>query len=632
MSLILNSKRNLRKKRNNSSILNVPFLNISENIQQNKAPFNSKMEKFFDSSSKRNNDVGPGAYYNSRQRSFIKMSFGKKTKSLEEINNNELYNLALFKVVNKKRFLKLSAQKSLIIDKKNKNQVYNLNDINPYNKFNKSSSTEGNKINFKLIPTTLTKNRVSSIPSKGHYLGYDFDKNGLPIMVDSSSVIVQNKNENENIDKKIKFIDWSKMSKKEIGIDNNNDNTTKENTTNLYSSPNEDLNDIASSLTNTNLTHFNKKNNLTRNKNNDNFSLTKNEFATESLSTKNFKSFSKIQTPKKKYNKRFNSPESHLFSRKKKSLEEFVYSYLFSGPPGPGYYQSGSNFDKFIINKNLNIKHNFGSNSIRNNNLFNSEINNDLGPGYYYKLNSKPKIKTNFYPLNRKEPANYIKKFEKDFEKENVGPGKYNIKSQFDITKLYYNGPLEKRFFDNNKKSDIGPGEYLQLYDWKKNMNIKRENQFKKEKLDDKKDGKKEIIGRDSYIIKNENPAVGDYNPHIIYTIHYDILSNENKLSNVRTPFNSQQERFVNKNISSNDLLGPGRYFPNDKKIGNIKFKTNQINKKRGLYKSKSSNNEVIKYLYEKAKLELGKQVGPGSYNLQNYNEWHKKSFNSINY
>ena len=101
MSLILNSKRNLRKKRNNSSILNVPFLNISENIQQNKAPFNSKMEKFFDSSSKRNNDVGPGAYYNSRQRSFIKMSFGKKTKSLEEINNNELYTLALKSLIRK---------------------------------------------------------------------------------------------------------------------------------------------------------------------------------------------------------------------------------------------------------------------------------------------------------------------------------------------------------------------------------------------------------------------------------------------------------------------------------------------------------------------------------------------------
>ena len=526
MSLILNSKKSLRRKRNKSSVLNIPFLDISENIQQNKAPFNSKIEKFFEYTSKRNSNIGPGAYYDPKQRSFIKMSFAKKTKSLEEINKNELYNLALFKVVNKKRLLNLSSQKSLIIDKKNKNQVYNLNEDNPLNKFNKSTSTDGSKVNFKLIPTTLTKNRVSSIPSKEHYLGYDFDKNGLPIMVDSSSLFISNKNENENetIDKKINAIDWSKMSKKKTVIASN-ESTTKENSSNINSNINEDLNDIASSLTNTNASYLKKK--LTRNNKSTNFSLTKNEFSTENSSTRNFKSFTKVPTPKKNFSKRFLSPENHLFSRKKKSLEEFVYSYLFNGPPGPGYYQSQSTFDKLYLNKNIYYKHNFGSNSIRNNNLFNSEINNDLGPGYYYNQNSKPKMKSNFFPLNRKESSNNIKKYEKDLEKENLGPGKYNIKSQFDVVNLYYNGPLEKRFFDNNKKSDIGPGEYLQLYDWSKNINIK-ENKFKREKKDDKK----EIIGRDSYIIKNENPGVGDYNPHIIHTINYDIISKEYKMSN----------------------------------------------------------------------------------------------------
>ena len=626
MSLILNSKKSLRWKRNKSSVLNIPFLDISENIQQNKAPFNSKIEKFFEYTSKRNSNIGPGAYYDPKQRSFIKMSFAKKTKSLEEINNNELYNLALFKVVNKKRLLNLSSQKSLIIDKKNKNQVYNLNEENPLNKFNKSTSTDGSKVNFKLIPTTLTKNRVSSIPSKEHYLGYDFDKNGLPIMVDSSSLFIPNKNENENetIDKKINAIDWSKMSKKKTVIASN-ESTTKENSSNINSNINEDLNDIASSLTNTNASYLKKK--LTRNNKSTNFSLTKNEFSTENSSTRNFKSFTKVPTPKKNLTKRFLSPENHLFSKKKKSLEEFVYSYLFSGPPGPGYYQSQSTFDKLYLNKNIYYKHNFGSNSIRNNNLFNSEINNDLGPGYYYNQNSKPKMKSNFFPLNRKESSNNIKKYEKDLEKENLGPGKYNIKSQFDVVNLYYNGPLEKRFFDNNKKSDIGPGEYLQLYDWSKNINIK-ENRFKKEKKDDKK----EIIGRDSYIIKNENPGVGDYNPHIIHTINYDIISKEYKMSNIKTPFNSKQERFLKKKASSNDLLGPGKYFPNNKKIGNINLKNSQSNKNIGLYKAKGSNNDLIKLIYEKTKLELGKLVGPSSYNLQNYNEWHKKSFNSIHY
>ena len=61
-----------------------------------------------------------------------------------------------------------------------------------------------------------------------------------------------------------------------------------------------------------------------------------------------------------------------------------------------------------------------------------------------------------------------------------MGPGKYNIKSQFDKTQIYYSGPLEKRFFENSKKINPGPGEYLQLVDWGKNIN---ENQALKPNL-----------------------------------------------------------------------------------------------------------------------------------------------------
>ena len=58
------------------------------------------MEKFFELTKKRNSKIGPGAYYHQRQSSFIKRSFGKKTSSMEEKNRNELYNLALYKVIN----------------------------------------------------------------------------------------------------------------------------------------------------------------------------------------------------------------------------------------------------------------------------------------------------------------------------------------------------------------------------------------------------------------------------------------------------------------------------------------------------------------------------------------------------
>ena len=40
-------------------------------------------------------------------------------------------------------------------------------------------------------------------------------------------------------------------------------------------------------------------------------------------------------------------------------------------------------------------------------------------------------------------------------------------------------------------------------------------------------------------------------------------------------------------------------------------------------------DNDELKNIYAQYKLEAERYVGPGSYNLHNYNEWHKKSFNA---
>ena len=124
------------------------------------------MEKFFEFQEKRGNILGPGAYYHPNQSSFIKRNFKRDTSAMEEIHKNELYNIALFKVVNRKKDQKLREQKSLVIDKDNKNQVFN---INSNNGLNKSTNIDENnsKLNssYKLIPTTLTKNRINSIKS-----------------------------------------------------------------------------------------------------------------------------------------------------------------------------------------------------------------------------------------------------------------------------------------------------------------------------------------------------------------------------------------------------------------------------------------------------------------------------------
>ena len=125
--------------------------------------------------------------------------------------------------------------------------------------------------------------------------------------------------------------------------------------------------------------------------------------------------------------------------------------------------------------------------------------------------------------------------------------------------------------------------------------------------------------------MKNENPGAGSYNPHIIKSIHYDMISKENKMSNLQIPFNSAQERFLNKSQTSSDLLGPGRYFPENK---NIKSFIPKIDKNKGLYKI-TVKADKIKNILNQEKLDNYKRLGPGSYDLHNYSEWHKKSFNA---
>ena len=651
MSLILSSENKSKITRNKSTISNPSFLNESITIQQNRAPFNSKLEKFFNISQDKNEELGPGSYYHPKQRSFIKSSFKKKTSSIEEINKNELYNMALFKIVKTKRYIKLNAQKSLIIDKENKEQVYNINNysnINNTNTYNnnsnnnRSTSLDDNKKNYKLIPTTLTKNRINSIPSKEQYLGYDFDKNGIPIIIDTDLKIELNQNKKENNKFKLnskqrnnKAIDWSKMSKKNISIENNsntninnNEYTTKENTSNINNNLTDEKNDLTINSDTPILKA--KKQAPTRNKVDSSTSKTNTNEKNSSSPSKIFKSMNILNPPKPTHGGRryrYNLPEinSFLYQKRKKSLEEFVYENIFNSEPGPGYYQSDSTFDKYNEYKYRKNNYNFGSNTKRSNNFLNSENSVNLGPGSYFKEKYKKLIYPDFFPFSRKESSINIKKYEKDLERENLGPGKYEIKSQFDKTQLYYCGPLEKRFFDNNKKIKLGPGEYLPLYDWsKKNNNEKEENLINKDINKIKRI--KEINGRDSYIIKNENPEAGEYNPHIVKSIYYDMLMKENKLSNIKIPFYSKQDRFMKKSQSTSDTLGPGRYFPNDKNIGTNIFKKE---KNVGLYLINGNNNGELKEKYSKLKAELESKLGPGSYDLHNINDWHKKSFNA---
>jgi len=650
MAIVVRSDRDFQLSLNNSSIIGPGEYeknNSLENIPQNQAPFNIKSNKFFNFGNNINSEIGPGSYYNPKQGSFVRKSFNRNKSSMESLNKKDLYNLALFKVINGKKEIKLKEQKSLIINKENKNQVINNN-----NKFSLRSNSP--KYYCKIIPTTLTKNRVNSIPSKEHCLGYDFSENGTPMIVDPPLNI--KKDDNEKRKEKINSLDWSKMSKKVICSDNNEyPSSTKENSINnnskaffrnystnkskefetinssnilkIRNSSNESSNIIKRSKNeNESLSSFNDNNNNELNSEKNSSIIYKTLSEDFSKSNNNSNIYKKINKSKIKGNIYKTIDRDYL--RKKESnisLEDLVYNNLFKGDPGPGYYQSQSDFDKYNYFKNKISKFNFGSNEKKNIKLYNSS-ENILGPGEYFKEEKTPKFKSNFFPFFRKEDNINIKKYEKDLVNENMGPGKYDIKSQFDKTQIFYSGAMEKRFLDLNKIIKPGPGEYLQLIDWEKNINQNKASNLINIKKDNKNEDKEEK-GRHGYILKNDNPGVGNYNPHIINSIKYNIISRDNKVSNLIAPFYSGQEKYMKRSSSTSDVVGPGSYFLHD---NNMKFRKEED--KRGMYLIKNNDikKEKIKYIYNQIKSNIENRVGPGTYNLNNYNDWNKKTFNML--
>ena len=665
MAIVVRSERDFNLLQNSSGKIGPGEYGkelSSETILQNQAPFNSKSLRYFDFSENINPKIGPGSYYHPKQRSFIHKSFNRNHSSLESLNRKDLYNLALFKIINGKKSIKIKEQKSLIIDKENKNQVFNINNSNIYQNSLSDIRAYSPKPYVKLVPTTLTKNRINSIPSKEHCLGYDFDEKGLPIIVDlpsnNNNNFNEEDNENNNLnkkrEKKINALDWSKMSRKNIS---DNEITTKDNSVNYNSSKlfnNNTSKDIGASNDTTNTSNYNKNRQSSSNESASNFinknqknnrkvfnsnesitSFTNNDITSDKNNSYVYKSFSE-ECPYKKINKikgnLYKTTNRDLQKREPNiSIEDFVYNNLFQGDPGPGYYQEQSIFDKYALIATKNRKFNFGSNQKRDN-LNGPNKNISLGPGHYFQENNSPKFKAHFFPLSRKEQTINIKKYEKDLVNQNIGPGKYDIKSQFDKTQLYYSGSLEKRFFENIKKVGPGPGEYLQLVDWEKNIEEGQKSRpnlyLNNKKIEENKDKKEEEPGRHGYISKNDNPGAGEYNSHIVNSIKYNIISKDNKVSNLIAPFSSGQEKFFKKSSSTSEIVGPGSYFPN-LNIGNNIFKK-EDKKGNHIFKIDTKKKDNIKMLYNKIKFNIQNQVGPGSYNLHNFNEWHKKSFNSL--
>ena len=573
---------------------------IDKELEENLFPFNSSTKKTNLNIKKDNNkEIGPGYYY--KNSSFIKNSFSTKSNN----NNINFLNYALNELMNRRKDKEKLSNNETIINNITKIKLDNITNYNEDLKTKCENLIK--KKNIIILPTTKTKMRVNSIPFKNDSFGYEIDNNG--------NVIIANKpNENYNnitfnindkfgkkLKNKIKCIDWSKMSSRNMSFQKTNDYNNSNNTNNnnkksnhSISAPNEkNEKEIEIDNINTTNTSENKsKNNIRKN--------LKHSHSMCEILSKNLKS------------RLSNKNENYL----NKNKENFIYENLFNVQPGPGYYYNDNDYEKYI-NPKIKLKDGFGSTEKKNKYYNNNNIN--LGPGSYFKT-KYPIKKPNFYPLSEKtNKLNFLMNNNNDINNnkffiseinKNVGPGSYDIKSEFDkIKKSNFSGSNEKRFNYKIINENPGPGKYIQLNEWAK----KEEKIHLKEILNNFKEKIKEEKN-----IKNNSiiPGVGYYNPQIISSIGYKILSKENKVQSIIAPFNSCQERFLNKSHSSNNIfVGPGSYNNN---MSSFNFKVN----------NSIFNNNQSKLLKEKNSIQ--NNIGPGSYQQFNYNDWNKKSFNVL--
>lgn len=309
------------------------------------------------------------------------------------------------------------------------------------------------------------------------------------------------------------------------------------------------------------------------------------------------------------------------------NLEKIIHR----NTPGPGYYFDMDKMSCFTKEKNPDYKQFFGSRMER---FHQPKDNSLISPVTYFKDEEDNKA------LIRKEKADRSTKINAAFNtrtdrflqlesKEAVpGPGHYeqNQHERCLLNKEGYQfdakfGSTEKRFSQTTRDmkwqyNTPGPGEYINpfsatstfnTYKWKGMlMNIPKAISFKRH-IDNPI-----MIRANSTSNKGYIPAVGQYNPELIYTIDYKIKKKKNKTYSEDIAFNSGLSKGKNDLKKSN--LGPGYYYK-EKKL-EVKQLIPPFNQ-----------GEMRKMGF----VGKGKKIGPGDYNFDSYFDWNKKTFN-VNY
>ena len=197
------------------------------------------------------------------------------------------------------------------------------------------------------------------------------------------------------------------------------------------------------------------------------------------------------------------------------------------------------------------------------------------------------------------------------------GPGSYEIEGNLiheDISNNENFGSNDRRFKNSVEiMNDYpGPGTYEKKDSFSQDKNnIKKKNIYTNYKTDLELIKELEKIPKEVF----STPPVGLYNPNIISSMEYNAKSKINPYIDEKfVGFGSQEKKvmfFISKKNNKN--IGPGRYYKNKK----LDMKQN----------SAPFNQSNKRFNYEQ--IYNNKLPGPGSYDINSFDNWNKK-FNKI--
>ena len=611
-------KINIQDKEPNSTYPGEYFNNTSlvKDIDKQSSEFQSNSIRNIYAIKKNNDTPGPGSY----ESDIIKYNgphYHKRAKSKDiyEAVKNNLMSKEILKFLEKNQNIAFNTRAQrftyMVEDLEKKKKLPGPGSYSPNGSsinINTDCSTVLNLNNSskrsydisKNFPTTHSNYRSETIPSKGN-LGYEYDKQGIKKMIKNPNFSV-NSDKNESLlgpgyyniidKKKDNGISWSKTRDEK----NPKYNLIK------YKKNLKPLTELEQD-------YLENKNNL------DNKS----------------KTMSNIKKPKEK-----NPIFSYIMNRRYNMIKNMKNKIdaekelIFETTPGPGYYAPDN--DK-IFYETQNVKNSnkcFQSTSPRFKTKTLNNLDTKIGPGYYFEKTKPTKIKKDkltkghLINVNKKDIQNSafnISMIKEDFKIP--GPGYYEIfGSQFPKAistnnNFGFNGERFKALNDELTNSP-GPG----YYNWCKDQFTRTARSLPKNNYINNKqlftNSKSDLINvkemnkytKDKFFV----PPIGLYNPYIITSIAYNNRAKINTFTDKTVVGFGSQEKKGNSFISkdNNKLVGPGIYYKNPNKTTKQNNAPFNQNKKRFDYNEKNIN------------------PGPGSYELNSYEEWNKKSHNIL--